>query len=112
MDKKQVRKCYKLDMQHFLRSYYGIDNEQLILDLSNLSHKDLKYVASAYGFDLMRINFECVSLEQLANGEIIIVKDAFGKSAPYVNPNRNLLNDEDIGYGNEIRRQKKLRTDD
>lgn len=30
MDKKQVRKSRKIDMGHFLRDYYGVDNDKLI----------------------------------------------------------------------------------
>lgn len=90
MDKKQVRKSHKIDMGHFLRDYYGVDNERLIAELCNLSHKDLKIIAPSYGIDLVRTNFDLVSIDQTLTGIIILVNDAFGNPAPYVNPNRIL----------------------
>lgn len=108
MDKKQVRKSYKMDMVHFLRNYYGIDNENLILELCHLSHKDLKRIAPLYGIELVRTSFELVSSEQVAMGTIILVNDAFNNPAPYVNPNRVLsLNQEfdtelDIPYVSSV----------
>lgn len=90
MDKKQIRKSHKIDMGHFLRDYYGVDNERLISELCNLSHKDLKIIAPSYGIDLVRTNFDLVSMEQTLTGIIILVNDAFGNPAPYVNPNRVL----------------------
>lgn len=108
MDKKQVRKSYKMDMVHFLRNYYGIDNENLISELCHLSHKDLKRIAPLYGIELVRTSFELVSSEQVAMGTIILVNDAFNNPAPYVNPNRVLsLNQEfdtelDIPYVSSV----------
>ena len=108
MDKKQVRKSYKMDMVHFLRNYYGIDNENLISELCHLSHKDLKRIAPLYGIELVRTSFELVSSEQVATGTIILVNDAFNNPAPYVNPNRVLsLNQEfdtelDIPYVSSV----------
>lgn len=90
MNKRQVRKSYKMDMAHFLRNYYGIDNDNLLSALCSLSHKDLKRVVSFYGIKLMRMNFESVSFDQLAMGSIILVNDAFNNPAPYVNPGRTL----------------------
>lgn len=90
MNKKQVRKCHKMDMGHFLSNYYGIDNEKLIDEFSNLSHKDLKKIAPLYGINFIRTNFDLVSNEQILNGTIILVEDVFGNPAPYVNPNREL----------------------
>ena len=90
MNKKQIRKSRKTDMRHFLRNYYGIDNEKLILKLCNLSHKDLKIIASLYGINLVRTKFELVTVEEVLMGNIVLVDDAFGNPAPYVNPNRIL----------------------
>ncbi len=90
MDKKLIRKIHKMDMQHFLRDYYEIENENLILDLCNLSHKDLKKIAPFYDINLIRTNFDLVTLDQVSRGTIILVNDAFGNPAPYVNPNRAL----------------------
>ncbi len=88
MDKKQIRKCNKIDMPNFLRNYYFVDNESLILKLSDLSHKELKTIALLYGIDLVRIKFDLVSMDQVLTGTVVLVNDAFGNSAPYVNPNR------------------------
>lgn len=95
MNKKQVRKSHKMDMRHFLKNYYGINNEKLISELCDLSHKDLKKVAPLYGIDLVRTSFDLVSNEQTLNGTIILVEDVFGNPAPYINPNREITwNDE------------------
>ena len=96
MDKKQVSKSYKLDMVHFLQNYYGIDNEELLLELCSLSHKNLKKIAPDYGIELVRTNFDLVSLEQVAMGVIILVNDAFNNPAPYVNPSRVLAGDREF----------------
>lgn len=96
MNKKQVRKSHKMDMKHFLRNYCYIDNEMLIDELCNLSHKDLKKIAPLYGIELVRTNFDLVSNEQILNGTIIFVEDIFGNPAPYVNPNR------DLSWNNEL----------
>ncbi len=90
MDKKQIRKCHKMDLSHFLRNYYGVDNNHLISELSNLSHKELKKIAAYYGINLASVNFDSVSVEQIKTGMIILVNDAFNNSAPYINPNRTL----------------------
>ena len=96
MDKKEVRKCYKMDLRHFLVNYYRIDNEKLLSELCNLSHKELKEVASLYGINLIRTGFEYVSKEQVMTGMIIYVNDALGNPAPYVNPNRVLMDDAEF----------------
>ena len=90
MDKKQVRKSHKIDMGHFLRDYYGVDNERLIAELCNLSHKELKELAPFYGIALVRTSFDLVSFDQIAMGSIVLVNDAFNNPAPYVNPSRAL----------------------
>ena len=96
MDKKQVRKCYKMDLSHFLRNYYGVENENLIMELSQLSHKELKIIAPLYGIEFVRTNFDLVSLEQVLTGTIILVNDAYGNPAPYVNPNRTLFMNQEF----------------
>ena len=90
MEKKQVRKSHKMDMTHFLRNYYGVDNEELLLELCSLSHKDLKKIAPYYGIELVRTSFDLVSFDQIAMGSIVLVNDAFNNPAPYVNPSRVL----------------------
>ena len=91
MDKKQVRKSRKIDMGHFLRDYYGVDNDKLISELCVLSHRDLKEVAPLYGINLVRTKFDLVAVDQVLTGTIILVNDVFGNPAPYVNPNRTLV---------------------
>ena len=93
MEKKQLRTCYKMDLRHFLLNYCCIDNENLLDELCNLSHKDLKEACRLYGIDLIRTSFEYVSNEQIMTGMIILVNDGFGNPAPYVNPNRILDNE-------------------
>ncbi len=96
MNKKEIRKCYKMDLRHFLVNYCGLDNEELISELCNLSHKELKEVATLYGINLIRTSFEYVTKEQIMTGMIIYVSDALGNLAPYVNPNRILTQDTEF----------------
>ncbi len=96
MNKKEIRKCYKMDLRHFLVNYCGLDNEVLISELCNLSHKELKEVATLYGINLIRTSFEYVTKEQIMTGMIIYVSDALGNLAPYVNPNRILTQDTEF----------------
>ena len=86
MNKKEVRNCYKMNLRHFLINYCGIDNDSLVTDLCNLSHKELKQVASLYGIYLKNVSFEDVYFDQLATGEILMVNDVYNNPAPYVNP--------------------------
>ncbi len=102
MDKKMLRKCHKLDMVHFLRDYCGITNERLIFDLSNLSHKDLKLLALDYGLKLVRTSFDLVSLDQIADGTIILVNDCCNAPAPYVNPARLMSWDREFDTSLDI----------
>ena len=93
MEKKELKICHKMDLKHFLVNYCQIDNEKLLDELCHLSHKELKEACFLYGIDLIRTSFEYVSKEQIMTGVIILVNDAFGNPAPYVNPNR-ILNNE------------------
>lgn len=79
-----------MDLKRFLRDYYGIENEELLSKFNDLSHKDFKKVAGLYGINIVRTNFEYITSEQLADGTIILVNDAFNNPAPYVNPSRLL----------------------
>ncbi len=90
MDKKQIRKSYKMDLKHFLMSYYGIENAELLDKLGRLSHKDFKMIARDYGLNVVRTNFDLITKEQIADGTVILVNDTFNNPAPYVNPNRVL----------------------
>lgn len=93
MDKKTLKKMPVHDMEYFLTEYYGIDNKELVEKLSELSHKDLKYIASLYDINLVRTSFDYISKEQIATGTVLLVNDYYNHTAPYVNPNRT-LNDE------------------
>ncbi len=93
MDKKELRRVIKIDMKKFLKRYYGVTNEELLVKLSKLSHRDLKEITPLYGINLHKICFESVTREMLASGEIILVTDGFEKTAPYINPMIS-LNDE------------------
>ena len=90
MEKKEIRKCHKMDLKRFLKNYYGIENEKLLEQFSSLSHKDFKQISLLYGINIIRTNFKYITKEELADGTIILVNDAFNNPAPYVNPNRLL----------------------
>ena len=80
-------------MAHFLKEYLDIENDNLLTQLLRLSHFDLKEVAKVYGIKLKKISFDDLTKDMIARGEILLVEDAFGNPAPYVNPMR-LLEDE------------------
>ena len=90
MEKKEIKKCHKMDLKRFLKNYYGIENEKLLERFSSLSHKDFKQISLLYGINIIRTNFKYITKDQLADGTIILVNDAFNNPAPYVNPNRLL----------------------
>lgn len=90
MEKKEIKKCHKMDLKRFLKNYYGIENEKLLEQFSLLSHKDFKQISLLYGINIIRTNFKYITKEELADGTIILVNDAFNNPAPYVNPNRLL----------------------
>lgn len=90
MEKKEIKKCHKMDLKRFLKNYYGIENEKLLEQFSSLSHKDFKQISLLYGINIIRTNFKYITKEDLADGTIILVNDAFNNPAPYVNPNRLL----------------------
>ena len=86
MDKKELKYAEKIDVKKFLKRFYGLDNEELLVKLSKLSHHDLKEVASLYGIRLRKICFENLTREMIASGEVILVADRFNNFAPYINP--------------------------
>ena len=96
MEKKEIRKCHKMDLKRFLKNYYGIENEKLLEQFSSLSHKDFKQISLLYGINIIRTNFKYITKEDLADGTIILVNDAFNNPAPYVNPNRLLSYDLEL----------------
>ena len=96
MEKKEIKKCHKMDLKRFLKNYYGIENEKLLEQFSSLSHKDFKQISLLYGINIIRTNFKYITKDQLADGTIILVNDAFNNPAPYVNPNRLLSYDLEL----------------
>jgi hypothetical protein len=86
MTKKEIRKERKMNLEHFLRSYYEVDNQALIATLSKMTHKQLKTIAPLYGINLVRTSFDSLDKEQLLTGTILLVEDCFHHPAPYVNP--------------------------
>lgn len=96
MEKKEIKKCHKMDLKRFLKNYYGIENEKLLEQFSSLSHKDFKQISLLYGINIIRTNFKYITQEELADGTIILVNDAFNNPAPYVNPNRLLSYDLEL----------------
>ena len=96
MEKKEIRKCHKMDLKRFLKNYYGIENEKLLEQFSSLSHKAFKQISLLYGINIIRTNFKYITKEELADGTIILVNDAFNNPAPYVNPNRLLSYDLEL----------------
>ena len=113
MEKKEIRKCHKMDLKRFLKNYYGIENEKLLEQFSSLSHKDFKQISLLYGINIIRTNFKYITKDQLADGTIILVNDAFNNPAPYVNPNRLLsynleLDTELNGYIDSVTEEVKF----
>lgn len=96
MEKKEIKKYHKMDLKRFLKNYYGIENEKLLEQFSSLSHKDFKQISLLYGINIIRTNFKYITKEELADGTIILVNDAFNNPAPYVNPNRLLSYDLEL----------------
>ncbi|MCI9084610.1 MAG: hypothetical protein HFH46_03255 [Bacilli bacterium] len=87
MNKKVIKKQNHITMELFLRNYCGVQNEALVSQLSELSHRDLKEVCrQIYGIDLLSVSFESLSKEDLNCGNILLVYDAYHASAPYINP--------------------------
>ena len=86
MKKKELRKSPNINIEHFLRSYYCMEDEELISKLSKLSHKLLKQVALNYNAVLLSISFQEVTRDMLARGDVILVEDGLGHIAPYINP--------------------------
>ena len=93
MTRKEIRNTSSISMAHFLKEYLDIENDNLLTQLLRLSHFDLKEVAKVYGIKLKKISFDDLTKDMIARGEILLVEDAFGNPAPYVNPMR-LLEDE------------------
>lgn len=87
MNKKLIKKQNHISMELFLRNYCNFQNEELINQLSELSHKEIKEVCrQVYGIELLSVSFESISKEDLNCGNILLVYDAYHASAPYINP--------------------------
>lgn len=110
MDKKELKKIEKMSMKKFLRRYYGLTNEQLLVKLSKLTHKELKTILQYYNLKMQKISFDNLTREMLASGEVILVTDKFDNPAPYINPEISLkdeyLTTLDESYVSDLERKK------
>ena len=93
MTKKEIRKISSITMAHFLKTYLDVTNEILLNKLAELSHCELKEVAKIYGVRLCKIPFDTLTKDMIARGDILLVEDAFGNKAPYINPMRKMENE-------------------
>lgn len=93
MTKKEIRKTPSISMAYFLKTYIDITNENLLTKLLELSHCELKEIANIYGVRLSKIPFEKLTKDMIARGDILLVEDAFGNKAPYINPMREMENE-------------------
>ncbi|MBR3198639.1 MAG: hypothetical protein IKG27_01345 [Bacilli bacterium] len=86
MDKKEIQRSVKIDMKYFLETYYEITNQELLNNLTRLTHKDIKRVLELYGIEIKRTCFQTLTREMVASGEVVLVIDGYGNVAPYKNP--------------------------
>lgn len=93
MTKKEIRKAPSITMAHFLKRYLDITDEILLTKLTELSHCEIKEVARIYGVDLLKISFDDLTKDMIARGDILLVEDAYGNKAPYINPMRKIENE-------------------
>ena len=93
MTKKEIKKIASITMAYFLKTYLDITNDILLTKLIELSHHELKEVAKIYGVKLSKIPFEKLTKEMVARGDILLVEDAYGNKAPYINPMRKIENE-------------------
>lgn len=93
MTKKEIRKAAKINMRHFLEMYFNFGSERIIEGLLKLSHCEISEIAREYGVKLAKIPFEVLTKDMLARGDVILVEDAFGHTAPYINPSRKMENE-------------------
>lgn len=93
MTKKEIRKTPSITMAYFLKTYLDITSNVLLTRLMELSHCELKEVALIYGVRLAKIPFEKLTKDMIARGDILLVEDAYGNKAPYINPMRKMENE-------------------
>ena len=93
MTRKQLKKAARIDMRHFLETYFCFENKSTINSLLKLSHCEIKEVAKIYGVRLSKMPFEVLTQDMLARGDVILVEDIHGNVAPYINPYRKLENE-------------------
>lgn len=93
MTKKEIRKTPSITMAYFLKTYLDITSNVLLTRLMKLSHCELKEVALIYGVRLAKIPFEKLTKDMIARGDILLVEDAYGNKAPYINPMRKMENE-------------------
>lgn len=90
MTKKEIRKITSITMAYFLKTYLDITNENILTKLIELSHCELKEIALIYGVKLSKIPFEELTKDMIARGDVLLVEDAYGNKAPYINPMRKM----------------------
>lgn len=93
MTRKQLKKAARINMQHFLETYFCFENEGTLNILLKLSHCEIKDVAELYGVRLSKMPFEVLTQDMLARGDVILVEDIHGNVAPYINPYRRPENE-------------------
>ena len=81
-------KSSSISMEKFLREHCGLDNENIIFTLAQLSHQEFKEVCQKlYNVKMITVPFEVAfDREHFNNGDFITVRDVIGNEAPYVNP--------------------------
>ena len=89
MTKKELKKSSSMSMDHFLRTYYGLSDD-LADKLSMHSHRSLKEIAQLYEISLKKIGFKDVTREMIATGDVLLIVDHYGNTAPYINPYINI----------------------
>lgn len=85
MKKKELKSLKKVNISHFLQTYYGVEEETAEI-MSKHSHKYLSEVAKLYGIKFRRMSFENITKELIYTGQVILVVDHFGNAAPYIDP--------------------------
>lgn len=85
MKKKELKSLKKVNISHFLQTYYDVE-EEVAKIMSRHSHKSLSEVARLYGIKFRRMSFENITKELIYTGKVILVVDHFGNTAPYIEP--------------------------
>lgn len=92
---KKNKSFHYLSTQKFLRDYCCIENNEIILKLTKLSHRNLRKVClDMFKLRLVTLPFKAIQDEDVNNGNIILVKDVYNNLAPYINPQKVIANEE------------------